>query len=69
MRGIELLILRFRSIVNLQSNQALRGKGIFTKSPKNETSVRKVALSENMLTQLERQCGYFFANNFNKKPN
>ena len=43
-----------KSILSVtKSNQALRGKGIFTKSPKNETSVRNVALSENMLTQLK----------------
>ena len=35
-----------------KSNQALSGKGIFTKSPKNQSSVRKIALSENIIELL-----------------
>lgn len=38
-----------------KSNQALSGKGIFTKSPKNQSSVRKIALSENIIELL---CDY-----------
>ena len=35
-----------------KSNQALSGRGIFTKSPKNQSSVRKIALSENIIKLL-----------------
>ena len=36
-----------------KSNQALSGKGIFTKGPKNRSSVRKIALSESLMELLK----------------
>ena len=37
-----------------KSNQAMHGKGIFTKSPKNETSMRDVALSDYCIELLQK---------------
>lgn len=36
-----------------KSNQAMRGKGIFTKSTKTETSVRDIALSRHSISMLQ----------------
>lgn len=36
-----------------KSNQALSGKGIFTKDPKNRSSVRRIALSESLMELLK----------------
>ncbi len=41
------------SISVTKSNQALSGKGIFTKDPKNRSSVRRVALSDSLLDLLK----------------
>ena len=44
-----------RGILHItKSNQAMRGKGIFTKTPKNETSVRDIALSKHSIRMLQK---------------
>jgi len=37
-----------------KANQALGGKGIYTKSPKNSSSVRQVAISDSVMTLLKK---------------
>lgn len=44
-----------RSLLSVtKSNQALKGKGIYTKEPKNKSSIRQVAISASVLDLLER---------------
>lgn len=43
-----------KAVLNVnKTNQALHGKGIFTKAPKNETSVRTVAISDSIIELLK----------------